>query len=177
MASYYYLVSTLPLLRWEDSVPFSTEYFLSICKGNISKKDYKIIEETLSGKPASHPFVKKWNNFNNSVKKELADQRSKKLNISGDKYKNTGDKEFRIAESVRAALAAANALEGELILMQLYWKYLDEASTNHVFDIEGLLSFTVKLKLLERKSRFDRVEGNKEFKALLSNLQSNILGK
>ena len=174
MASYYYLVATLPMLRYEDSCPFSTEEFLELCRSNVNKKDYKIISEALSDSDSSHPFVNKWYQFNNSVKKELAEQRSKKLNINSEKYKNTNDKEFTIAEGVRAALAAKNAFEGELLLMKLYWKYLDEESTNHVFDLVGLLAFAIKLKLLERKSRFDKVDGNKEFKSLLSNLQSTI---
>lgn len=176
MASYYYLVSTLPSLRWEDESPFSCDEFLDMCRGNISKKDYNIIEETFSGRPTSCSYVKNWQKFQTMVKKEMADQRSKKLKISGDKYKNSGDKESRIVESVRNALSAPNALEGELIIMQLYWKYLDDESSSHVFDLEGLLRFSIKLQLLERKSRFDRVEGNREFTALLSNLQSNIKG-
>ena len=176
MASYYYLVSTLPSLRWDNDAPFSTSEFLAMCKGNISEKDYNIIEETFSGKPTSSRYVKNWQKFETMVKREMADQRSKKLNIAGDKYKNSGDKEYRIVESVRNALSAPNALEGELLIMQLYWKYLDDESASHVFDLEGLLGFSIKLQLLERKSRFNRDEGNKEFIALLSNLQSNIKG-
>lgn len=176
MASYYYLVSTLPSLRWEDDSPFSCEEFLLMCKGNISEKDYNIIEETFSGKPTSSKYVKNWQSFQSMVKREMADQRSKKLNIAGDKYKNSGDKEYRIVESVRNALSAPNALEGELVIMQLYWKYLDDESASHVFDLEGLLGFSIKLQLLQRKSSFDKVEGNREFMALLSNLQSNIKG-
>ncbi len=176
MASYYYLVSTLPSLRWEDKCPFSCDEFLVMCKGNITKSEYNIIEETFSGKPTSSKYVKEWQAFQTMVKKEMADQRSKKLNIAGDKYKNSGDKEYRIVESVRNALSAPNALEGELIIMQLYWKYLDDKSAGHVFDLEGLLGFSIKLQLLERKSIFDRAEGNKEFTSLLSNLQSNIKG-
>jgi hypothetical protein len=176
VASYYYLVSTLPSLRWEDESPFSCDEFLVMCKGNISEKDYNIIEETFSGKPTSSKYVKGWQAFQTMVKKEMADQRSKKLNIAGEKYKNSGDKESRIVESVRNALSAPNALDGELIIMQLYWKYLDDESASHVFDLEGLLGFSIKLQLLERKSSFDRVEGNREFVSLLSNLQSNIKG-
>jgi hypothetical protein len=176
VASYYYLVSTLPSLRWEDEAPFSCDEFLLMCKGNISEKDYNIIEETFSGKSTSSKYVKEWQAFQTMVKREMADQRSKKLNIAGDKYKNSGDKEYRIVESVRNALAAPNALEGELLIMQLYWKYLDDESASHVFDLEGLLGFSIKLQLLERKSRFDKVEGNEEFVSLLSNLRSNIKG-
>jgi hypothetical protein len=174
VASYYYLVATLPMLKYEDSAPFSCDEFLRLCKSNVNKNDYKIITEALSGNTASYKFVKNWHQFDTNVKKELAEQRSKKLNRKGDKYNNTNYKEFRIVEGVRAALAAKNAYEGELLLMKLCWKYLDEESTNHVFDLEGLLAFSIKLKLLERKSRFDKVEGNKEFKSLLNNLQSTM---
>ncbi|HKL58887.1 MAG TPA: DUF2764 family protein [Sphaerochaeta sp.] len=174
MASYYYLVATLPLLRYEGVPPFDTASFLEQCKTQVSVRDYQIIESALAGRNSSHPFLKKWQQFASMVKKELNDQRSKKLGLSSPKYRNDGEKEFRIAEAVRQALSNENALEAELSLLSLTWKYLDEISALHYFDVEGLLSYAVKLQLLERKSLFTKEEGNAEFKRLFSNLQSEI---
>lgn len=174
MASYYYLVATLPLLRYESQSPFDTVSFLEQCKGQVSARDYQTILSALSGRPSSHPFLKEWQQYASMVKKELNDQRSKKLGLSAAKYRNDGNKEFRISEAVRQALSNENALDAELSLLSLQWNYLDELSALHYFDVEALLAYAVKLQLLERKSLFTKEEGNAEFKRLFSNLQSEI---
>lgn len=179
MSSYYYLVATLPMLRYEDSAPMSHEAFLELCHGNIGDSDYRLIRAaSLAATPdegfQKHPFLRKWNTFRDMVTRELNDQRARKLELGGDRYKNEGDKEYRISETVRAALSASDPLQGELLLMQLYWKYLDDLSGLHTFDIEALLAYAVKLQILERKSRFTIQDGNSEFKRLFSNLQSKI---
>ncbi len=174
MGSYYYLVATLPLLRHDGDLPFSTDFFLERCKAQVSSRDYKTLASVLAGRKVSHPFVKKWQAFSLMVKKELNEQRSKKLGLSATSYRNDGDKESRIAEVVRQALANENALEAELALLALRWKYLDEISALHYFDVEALLAYAVKLQLLERKSLFTKEEGNAEFKRLFSNLQTEI---
>ena len=174
MASYYYLVATLPLLRYDGQCPFDSASFLEQCKSQVSAHDYQTIVSALSGRNSSHPFLKKWQQFTSMVKKELNDQRSKKLGLSASKYRNDGEKEVRIGEAVRQALLNENALEAELSLLSLKWKYLDEIAALHYFDVEALLSYAVKLQLLERKSLFTKEEGNAEFKRLFSNLQSEI---
>ncbi|HKL56952.1 MAG TPA: DUF2764 family protein [Sphaerochaeta sp.] len=174
MASYYYLVATLPMLRFDGSCPFSTDSFLEQCRTQVSERDYQTIASALSGRGSLHPFLKRWQRFSSMVKKELNDQRSKKLSLSSPKYRNDGEKEFRIGEAVRQALSNENALESELSLLALKWNYLDEISALHYFDVEALLSYAVKLQLLERKSLFTKEEGNAEFKRLFSNLQTEI---
>ncbi|MDY0288419.1 MAG: DUF2764 family protein [Sphaerochaeta sp.] len=174
MASYYYLVATLPMLRYDGKSPFDTDSFLEQCRTQVSPRDYQIIASALSGRGSLHPFLKRWQQFSSMVKKELNDQRSKKLGLSSPKYRNEGGKEFRIGEAVRQALSNENVLEAELSLLALKWNYLDEISALHYFDVEALLSYAVKLQLLERKSLFTKEEGNAEFKRLFSNLQTEI---
>ena len=173
MASYYYLVATLPMLRYEGVSPFDTASFLEQCNSHVSDRDYQTIKDALSGRPSSHPFLKKWQQYTSMVKKELNDQRSKKLGLSA-KYRNDGEKEFRISEAVRQALSNDNALDAELSLLALTWNYIDEIVALHYFDVEALLAYAVKLQLLQRKGLFTKEEGNAEFKRLFSNLQSEI---
>ncbi|NBK24843.1 MAG: DUF2764 family protein [Spirochaetia bacterium] len=174
MASYYYLVATLPMLRYESQSPFDTDSFLEQCKGQVSDRDYQSIVSALSGRSSSHPFLQKWQQFASMVKKELNDQRSKKLDLSAPKYRNDGEKAFRIGEAVRQALSNENALDAELSLLSLKWDYLDEIAALHYFDVEALLAYALKLQLLQRKGLFTKEEGNAEFKRLFSNLQSEI---
>jgi len=154
--------------------PFDTLSFLEQCRSQVSDRDYQTIESALTDRPSSHPFLKKWQQFASMVKKELNDQRSKKLGLSEPKYRNDGEKAFRISEAVRQALSNENALDAELSLLEIKWDYLEESAALHYFDVEALLSYAVKLKLLQRKSLFTKEEGNAEFKRLFSNLQSEI---
>ncbi len=174
MASYYYLVATLPTLRLDGPLSFSTDTFLGLCKPLVSEHHYRLLCKALSGEPSSHPFLKAYQHFASMVNKELVEQRSRKLSLSDPVYRNDGDKEGRISDAVRQALAQDNVLEAEMLLLALHWKFLDELATLHTFDIEALLGFALKLKLLQRKSLFTREEGNAEFKRLFSNIQTEI---
>ena len=174
MASYYYLVATLPMLRFDGTAPFGCDAFLELCKGKVSDSDYDTLFQALHNQASNHPFLKKWQTFDKMVKQELNDQRSRKLSLSSPKYRNDGPKEYRITEAVRLAVGNDNPLEAEMELMSLSWKYLDELAVLHTFDIEGLLSYAIKLQLMERKGLFTREDGNAEFKRLFSNLQSEI---
>jgi hypothetical protein len=164
------------MLRWEDPAPMSVVKFLEDCQGNMKGKDYTTMTKALAGEPCANGFVRQWEEFQQMVRMELSEQRSKKLNLRGDKYRNSGDREFQISEAVRNAIGAQNPLEGELILLRLFWEYLDDASVNHMFDLTGLLAYSLKLRLLERKSEFDTADGNKEFDGLLGNLKSMMKG-
>jgi len=174
VASYYYLVATLPMLRYDGALPFDTDSFLDICKNKVSNADYQTLSDALMGKSSSHLFLKKWQKFSLMVQNELNEQRSRKLGISSTKYRNEGEKEYRISEAVRHALSNENVLDAEISLLVLKWKFLDELSALHVFDLEGLLSYAIKLQLLQRKSLFTCEGGNAEFKRLFSNIQSEI---
>ena len=49
MASYYYLISSLPDLRTDGDMPFSYEEFLGMCQSNVSESKYEFLSNlTLS---------------------------------------------------------------------------------------------------------------------------------
>ena len=51
MASYYYLISSLPDLRTDGEMPFSYEEFLGMCQSNVSESKYECLKNlTLSSK-------------------------------------------------------------------------------------------------------------------------------
>ncbi len=177
MASYYYLVATLPSLRYDGQLPFSTEAFLSLCRHHVQRKHYTLLTMAINGLQSSHPFIREYQHFASMVQKELTEQRSRKLSISNPSYKNEGEKETRISDVVRQALSQEDVLQAEMLLLQLHWSFVDELSFLHTFDIEGLLGYALKLRMLQRKHLFTQEEGNAEFKRLFSNIQSEIENK
>ena len=112
--------------------------------------------------------------FSDNYRENSVINGQKKLSIDDQRYRNTEEKQPRIEEAVRMAMGAETPLQGELVLLQLLWKYVDDLSIGHVFDVEFLLAYHLKLQLLIRKELFSPMEGNAEFKRLFSNLQTNI---
>ena len=57
MASYYYLISSLPDLKTDGEMPMTYDEFLGMCQSNVSESKYKFLENlTLSSEEG--PLVK-----------------------------------------------------------------------------------------------------------------------
>ncbi len=177
MGNYYYLVPTLPMLRMDMSDYMTFDEFLARCKGLVSEGDYKTLSNaTLSGgEVKGNRFLAEFSHFRSMVEKELAAQRAARLSIQDERYVNKGDKESRITEEIRKAVACESPLEAEKIILQLYWDYLEtHVSSGHYFDLTFLISYALRLQILSRQSQFTTEKGNEEFSKVFSTLKAEI---
>lgn len=179
MASYYYLISSLPTLHFEMKAPFTSDQFLSLCKEHLSKNDLAAIKTLLGygDGQIKHRYVQKWLDYQNGLKANLVEMRLNKLNksIEGLKQKSKGD--VASSEIVKSALQASNPLEAELILMRHQFKKASMLSQATYFEAEVLMNYAVQLKILERKDLFVKEKGEKEFEHLFTTLQTDIRSK
>jgi hypothetical protein len=170
MASYYYLISSLPDLKSDGEMPLSYEDFLDMCQTTVSASTYTILKNlTLSSNEG--PLIKEWARTYSSLTKELNYQRSMKL---GKTYPNTFEKDSITAQVVASALAAKNPLEAENIMLDFEFQQLDSLVGLHMFDDYVLFGYAIKLKLLERQSCFDHDKGETEFRRLLTKVQQRV---
>ena len=170
MASYYYLISSLPDLKTDGDMPMTYAEFLSCCQSTVSESKYKLLEElTLSS--CEGPLVEEWALFYGMLTKELNYQRSMSL---GKSYSSAYDKDGAISQVVAAALAAKNPLEAEKVLLEYEFENLDSLVGLHTFDDYVLFGYAIKLKLLERQSCFEQKKGKKEFKHLFDTVQQRV---
>jgi len=174
VASYYYYASTLPLLRLDGPLPFSVDTFLAASADQVSRRDHALLKTAVEGGESNHPFIRSWQRHQRLLRSELAAQRSRRKGYGGAAYPHRDETDLGICETVRQALAADDPLKGELLLLELSFKQLDEQVGLSAFSIEALLAFVLKLQLLERRSRFVRSAGNSEFERLFSHLQREI---
>ncbi len=108
MASYYYLISSLPDLRTDGEMPFSYEEFLGMCQSNVSESKYECLKNlTLSSEEG--PIMKEWAASYKNLMSELNYQRSVNL---GRPYLASYDKDSVTAQVAGAALAASIAAAG-----------------------------------------------------------------
>ena len=170
MASYYYLISSLPDLKTDGDMPFSYDEFLGMCQSNVSESKYEYLKNlTLSSEEG--PLLKEWSVFYKNLMSELNYQRSMNL---GRAYMTSYDKDSVVAQVVGTVLAAKNPLEAEKILLDYEFENLDSLVGLHTFDDVYLFGYAIKLKLLERQSCFVQSKGKKEFKRLFDQVQQRV---
>ena len=163
MASYYYLISSLPNLRSDGEMPISYGEFLDCCKSNVSESTYeRLANLTLASDQG--PLLKEWASYYGMLTKELNYQRS--LNL-GKTYSTVFEKDALVTQVAAAALKAKNPLEAEKLL-------LDSLVGLHAFDDYVLFGYAMKLKLLERQNCFEQAKGKAEFKALFDQVQQRV---
>ena len=170
MASYYYLISSLPELRADGEMPISYSEFLTYCQSNVSESTYQLLKD-LTLNSTEGPLVDKWANFYGMLMKELNYQRSMNL---GKSYSSTYDKDGFIAQVVNSALSAKNPLEAEKVLLEYEFDNLDSLVGLHMFDDYVLFGYAIKLKLLERLNSFEQTKGKAEFKSLFDGIQQRV---
>ena len=170
MASYYYLISSLPTLNSDDDMPMTYDEFLLNCQGNVSEETYRLLE-TLTLSSTEGPLIKEWAATYGMLIKELNSQRSAAL---GRQYPQGFDKDATNTQVVSAALAAKNPLEAEQVLLDYEFELLDTLVGLHMFDDYVLFGYALKLKLLERRSCFEKEKGQAEFKHLFDQAQERV---
>ena len=164
MASYYYLISSLPDLRTDGDMPMTYDEFLDMCQSNVSESKYECLKNlTLSSEEG--PIMKEWAASYKNLMSELNYQRSVNL---GRPYLASYDKDSVTAQVAGAALAA------EKILLDYEFDNLDSLVGLHTFDDVYLFGYAIKLKLLERQSCFVQSKGQKEFKRLFDQVQQRV---
>ena len=170
MASYYYLIASLPDLKADGDMPITYDEFLNCCQSNVSEAKYELLKNlTLSS--TEGPLVKEWAGVYGMLTKELNYQRSMNL---GKSYSSAYDKDGFISQVVASALSAKNPLEAERILLEYEFENLDSLVGLHMFDDYVLFGYAIKLKLLERLSSFEQTKGKAEFKSLFEGIQQRV---
>lgn len=176
MSQYYYLLSSLPMLRFGEKPSVSKAEFLSLCQKHCTATDYKaVLSASINTKEESTlSFMKEFCRFRKMVNTEMASQRAQAMKKNEELYKNKGEKETRISDLVRKAVYNSNPLEGERIILSLYESFFNDRAAGHYFDLDALLIYALRLDILSRESLFVTEDGNNEFNRLFGNLKQDI---
>ncbi len=167
MSQYYYSVSSLPFLLYNTKVKLTSEEFLNSCVVELSENDYSLLESSsiYSFKESKYrcEVLEKWQNWETSLRNELVKLRSQNLDLDPDKYLQDSSYIHGSFDRAREAFNQESPIEAEEHLNRSRWAYLDELETSHYFDIEKLIIYYLKLQLLERKEKFNKDEGLKNY--------------
>jgi hypothetical protein len=157
---YYYLVSSLPYLRFGQEPPISKEDFTAECAKWLSSQDAKAvvsadidIPKIKSGDP---DLLKEWKNFDLELKEALA--KARKAKRAGEGYKAEGE--------LKNITERENPLLMEKSFERMRWTFLEEKELGYNFDVNRLIIYFLKLQILERLAMFDKDKGETFFHEL-----------
>lgn len=158
MSGYYvYLISSLPTLHFGAKPPFNTEKFFSMCAELISAEDMEKLKGSLEDEGES-----RYHDFEIALRNELVKIRAQRKHLDASKFlRRDGYADQWIAHMAAGACRNPSIIDAENILDLDRWKFLDELSMGHYFDIELLMIYARKLSILEKWERVGTADTNK----------------
>lgn len=174
MASYYYFMSTLPMLSFDRKLPFDWAAFLSLAKGNVGRSDYEALSSlTLQGGGGT-PFCRQWAEFYGGFEEALAEGRARARGAQAPGKARAAASDPGAASCVGEALAEENPLKAELLMLRFLFRRAEEMGGAELFGQRALMAYAVKLLILLRKARFSTLDGKAEYERLFSNMRSIV---
>ena len=171
--AYYYLIASLPLLEFGMKTLFTYADFLSICEEQLSSSDLNIIKETRLA-PLENPYshcltLREWNKFNITLRNEIAKVRANKQGKDASKYIRGEDYvDPFMASFTQWVINQDSPLEAEISLDRFRWEKLDDLGRGHYFDIDYLVVYALKLRILERWENINSNDGMQALQNLVA---------
>lgn len=164
---YYYLAASLPALSLGDKVPVTSQVFLEKSQNSLSPEDFDEARAACEGRlnECRSAFVKTWKNMETQLRNAVARIRAQKTGLdvreSMREHEGWG---VHIEKLASDAMAEATPLAAEFALDRGRFRLLEEAAVTDPFGLPAVLSFCLRLRLVERwaamndKAGLDKVE-------------------
>ena len=192
MNNYEYIIAGLPLLSQDGRENPDTEALLADIREQLSERDRATLDfllssyepETLNAefylKAAKdrNSFIRKFFTADLGVRNTKVEYLNRTLGRPEGTDILVPDSEadpveFEQKPEVEAILEDGDILSRERGLDDFYWKTADAITVLDVFDLDIILAFVVKLKLVERWLRLDEATGRELFRKLVKEIKEN----
>ena len=160
---YYFLVASLPHLKFGAAPRLTPAQFLSRCAGQVSTAHYRMLAgvELIQNQPAKTglALLDRWHERERALRNALVIERAKRLGVTAAGHLRDFRPDPRLAEIARQLLALDSPLAADEELDRIRWRVLEELAFGHYFDLETLVVYLLKLRILERRACFDAAAG------------------
>ncbi|NLE64802.1 MAG: hypothetical protein GX606_02665 [Elusimicrobia bacterium] len=160
--AYYYLVSSLPYLQFDQKPSLSVEGFLALCADHLAAEEMGALRAVLAGDETVSccSVAADWFRFDKSLRNALVVVRASRLGRdSEDDIRTDGDYDAEAVEIAAQVVREEDPLAAERLLVKRLWGVVDHIGTGHMFDAGALIVYGLKLKLLERLEYFRSSSG------------------
>lgn len=198
MNNYEYVVASLPVLSPDGKLPdgLTPERILSdireqLSEGDRACLDFLLREDLTPGHYAAalrhrDPFIRAYSRFDLHLRNAKVRYLNRQLGRPAEQDVMTGVGEdgevlfeagaFDRAAEAEAALAERDILARERALDALTWSEVDALTTFDYFDLDAVLGFAVKLRVVSRWCRLDPDTGRELFRRLVDEVRGTFQG-
>ncbi len=196
MNNYEYVIAGLPVLQYGQGrgAGVGADGIIAEIRSLLSSKDNFLLDFLLSGcgdgsldsdfyaKALSHRnrFIRGFFAYDLNLRNAKVEWINRTLSrpegqdiVCADSW----NPEFEGRAEIDAVLSGSDILRREKGLDELMWAHIEELTLNDLFDIELILGFTAKLKIVDRWEKLDPETGQKFFRKLVQEIRSSYDNK
>jgi hypothetical protein len=150
--NHWYLVSSLPYLRFGETSPMSRAEFLTACAGWLTEVEIAVLQAIFENRcPPDSDIAQRWWAGEVELRDAVVRVRAKNRGVDASRFIQSHDGfSVSIEKMVTDAFTRANPLEREAELDRARWALADELALIAPFGFAGILAFAVKLRIAER---------------------------
>jgi hypothetical protein len=183
MSEYFYLVSSLPMLKQDEESAISSEEFLDACSQWLKPGELSLIKQ-LNLAPIANSALSpasaagKWNNWETCLRNFMTRTRAGKLNRdTANSLREEKDFFSEIERGAQDAFSAPNPLEREKMLDKLRWTQLEDLESGHHFDFDKLCIYRIKLLLREKWTNRKKEQGEENLNGVVEKVYAGTENK
>ena len=168
--AYYYFAASLPMVRWGGPLPLSTEEFCETAKRLMNETDGALIDRLMAGEEdieTDNSLAKSWMRFSRDFRNEMAVFRAHQIQRDPKKaVRGYKENEPQLRGIINEVAKMDNLLDAQKLLDKVSWQFLDGLADGHHFDLEYLICYGLKLKILERFHTIQLPKGKEIYEEL-----------
>ena len=197
MDNYQYIIASLPVLHQDDarSDNLTVQEIMDEIRGQLSARDTVLMDQLLEGYDPErldadfyrrimhhrNRFLRDWFRFDLDLRNATVSYLNDKLNRPEGtdmiRLEERETEEFAEADAVQDVLNCGDILRRERGLDELRWHKIDELTILDDFDIEAILGYVAKLKIIDRWLQLDPDSGRALFRRLVEDIRSTYDNK
>ncbi|MBC8207387.1 MAG: DUF2764 family protein [Kiritimatiellales bacterium] len=168
--SHWYLVSSLPYLRFGDKPPMSAKAFRAACVGWVADDERVVIDAALENREpeAGVSPAELWWNGEVQLRDAVVRVRAKNRGTDASRFIQPHDGfSVTIEKMVTDAFTRPDPMEQEMELDRARWSLVDELAVGDLFGFAAVLAFAVKVRIAERWAGLDEEAGKEKVEELI----------
>ncbi len=197
MGNYHYIIAGLPeLILNADNKGFSYDSVREAVYGSSNPKDQRLIEwfefgcneENLNPHfyraafECKNRFIRLYFALDLEIRNRKVDFVAKKLGKESSGYRMEVNKKIDLnldeaqLQRLTDIFATENILEKEQMLDKFKWEFISDLNPYGVFNMDVILAFLAKGKLIDRWNKLDRKAGEEMFRKLVDEVRGTFQG-
>jgi len=145
------------MLQFGSKPPLSMERFFATSAELIPAEDLEMLKRSLQDEGDG-----RYHDFETALRNELVKIRAQRKHLDASRFlRKDGYADLWISHIAASTYRNPSVIDRERMLDQERWRFLDELSLGHYFDIEALMIYARKLSILEKWERVRRADADK----------------